>query len=460
MAWQPTAKRRRVFLLVTELAVTTMTSFALASAIDELSAGAAVVDLIESAVSGLAFAAVMLAVGLYGRDTMYSATSSIRRFGMAYLVFFFVAYLALAVAEPLIVAGFWTDGLSFVVVTGGSAAVVLLFRIFLVHILSLDWFKRRLVIVGCGKRAAKLCRVIVGKLPHEATIVATVRFNEDETAADLVAPVSVNGDLLGLCERLSADEIIVARDDQRGMPIDELLRCRTVGIRIRDYITFLEEEIGYIDVNELRPSALIFSWGFDRSPAFLASKRLFDVLISIAILLLALPLAMFATVAIAVDSRGPIFFKQDRVGLNGRRFQILKFRSMRVDAERNGPQWAAAQDNRVTTVGRILRLTRIDEIPQLINVLKGDMSFVGPRPERPFFVDSLRVEIPYYDERHKMKPGLTGWAQINYPYGASVEDAKEKLAYDLYYAKYASLVLDLMIALQTLKVVMFPSGAR
>ncbi|MBL8835184.1 MAG: TIGR03013 family PEP-CTERM/XrtA system glycosyltransferase [Alphaproteobacteria bacterium] len=460
MAWQPTAKRRRVFLLGTELAVMATTSFSLVSYADSLSAGSVIVDLIGSIVSAAGFVAIMLAMGLYGRDTMYSSMASIQRFAMAYFIFFFAAYVALVVAGPLVMFGFWSADLSFVGVTGGSAAVVLLFRIFFVHILSLDWFKRRLVIVGCGNKAAKLCRVIVGKLQHEAVVVATVRFTEDEFAPDLIVPVSVNGDLLGLCERVSADEIIVARDDQRGMPIDELLHCRTVGIRIRDYITFLEEEIGYIDVNELRPSALIFSWGFDRSPAFLASKRLFDVVVSVLILFFALPLALFAAVAIVIDSRGPIFFRQDRVGLNGHRFQILKFRSMRVDAERHGPQWAAAQDNRVTTIGRILRKTRIDEIPQLINVLKGDMSFVGPRPERPFFVDSLRVEIPYYDERHKMKPGLTGWAQINYPYGASVEDAKEKLAYDLYYAKYASLMLDLMIALQTLKVVMFPSGAR
>lgn len=460
MAWQPTAKRRRVFLLATELGVMAATSFGLVSYADSLSAGSTVVDLVGSVVSATGFVAIMLAMGLYGRDTMYSSMASIQRFAMAYFIFFFAAYVALAVAGPFFMFGFWSADLSFVGVTGGSAVVVLLFRIFFVHILRLDWFKRRLVIVGCGSKAAKLCSVIVGKLQNEAVVVATVRFTEETFAPDLIAPVSMNGDLLGLCERVSADEIIVARDDQRGMPIDELLHCRTVGIRIRDYITFLEEEIGYIDVKELRPSALIFSWGFDRSSAFLASKRMFDVAVSVLILLFALPLAFFAAIAIVVDSRGPIFFRQDRVGLNGRRFQILKFRSMRVDAERNGPQWAALQDNRVTTIGRILRKTRIDEIPQLINVLKGDMSFVGPRPERPFFVDSLRVEIPYYDERHKMKPGLTGWAQINYPYGASVEDAKEKLAYDLYYAKYASLMLDLMIALQTLKVVMFPSGAR
>jgi sugar transferase (PEP-CTERM system associated) len=259
---------------------------------------------------------------------------------------------------------------------------------------------------------------------------------------------------------LAVEEIIVARDNQRGMPIGDLLACRTIGIRVREYISFLEEEIGYIDVDELRPSALIFSWGFDRTPIFLATKRLFDIGVSLFLLVFTLPLTILAAIAIRLDSPGPILFRQDRVGLDSRRFQVLKFRSMRVDAEREGPQWAALKDARVTRIGAMLRKTRIDEIPQLINVLKGDMSFVGPRPERPFFVDSLRTAIPFYDERHKMKPGLTGWAQIHYPYGASVEDAKEKLAYDLYYAKSASMILDVLIALQTIRVVLFPRGVR
>ncbi|HEY8351792.1 MAG TPA: exopolysaccharide biosynthesis polyprenyl glycosylphosphotransferase, partial [Sphingomonadales bacterium] len=204
-----------------------------------------------------------------------------------------------------------------------------------------------------------------------------------------------------------------------------------------------------------------FSDGFGRSGRFdLFLKRLFDVTTSLLLLLLTLPILIVTAIAIKVTSPGPVFYRQERVGQGGRTFMVLKFRSMRTDAERNGPQWAQANDDRVTPVGRLIRTARIDEIPQIFNVLKGDMSFVGPRPERPVFVEQLAKEIPFYLERHRVKPGITGWAQINYPYGASVEDARHKLQYDLYYIKNYSIFLDFLVLIQTLRVVLWPEGAR
>jgi sugar transferase (PEP-CTERM system associated) len=408
------------------------------------------------------FTTALFSMGFYSREIVYGFVVSAQRFLATYLIFFAGLYLVVELALPTPSPDQARIALLLTAVSASAALLVPLVRIVAVHALSLSWLKRRLLVVGGGTKAMKLHRTVTEKLRHEADVVAVVRFCDEPDGSNR-GPELIScedGNLLELCMSLAVEEIVVARDNQRGMPIGDLLACRTIGIRVREYISFLEEEIGYIDVDELRPSALIFSWGFDRTPIFLATKRLFDIGVSLFLLVFTLPLTILAAIAIRLDSPGPILFRQDRVGLDSRRFQVLKFRSMRVDAEREGPQWAALKDARVTRIGAMLRKTRIDEIPQLINVLKGDMSFVGPRPERPFFVDSLRAAIPFYDERHKMKPGLTGWAQINYPYGASVEDAKEKLAYDLYYAKSASMILDVIIALQTIKVVLFPRGAR
>jgi len=223
---------------------------------------------------------------------------------------------------------------------------------------------------------------------------------------------------------------------------------------------FLEEEIGYIDTTVVTPGWFVFRQGFSRSDVFLTAKRGFDVIVSLTVLVFTLPVALIAAILIRLESRGPIFYRQERVGLDGKLFTLIKFRSMRVDAEKHGPQWAAERDNRITRVGNILRKSRIDEIPQVLNVLRGNMSFVGPRPERPVFVAELTQQLRFYGERHRVKPGITGWAQINYPYGASIEDAREKLSFDLYYVKNASVFLDMLILLQTVRVILFPSGAR
>jgi sugar transferase (PEP-CTERM system associated) len=232
-------------------------------------------------------------------------------------------------------------------------------------------------------------------------------------------------------------------------------------VSIVDLPTFFERETGYVQLNSLSASWMIFSEGFSRTGSQKVLKRVFDITVSVVMLIATLPVMVLAALAIWHETGRPILYRQKRVGESGRVFEILKFRSMHIEAERDGvPRWAKKDDDRVTRVGRFLRTTRIDELPQLINVLRGDMSFVGPRPERPPFVSELSRKVPFYASRHSVKPGITGWAQIRYPYGASVDDAVQKLQFDLYYVKNHSLFLDLVILLQTTQVVLFGQGAR
>lgn len=264
-----------------------------------------------------------------------------------------------------------------------------------------------------------------------------------------------------VCQKKDVDRIIVALDERRGkFPLDQLLLCRLKGIRVDDGVSFSEYLAGKLSIENLHPSSLIFSDGFRSSAIFKKLKRGMDILASTIGLILLFPINLVVTIAIKFDSKGPIFYQQERIGEDGKIFRLLKFRSMRKDSEENGPVWAKVDDQRVTRVGRLIRKWRLDEVPQMINVLTGEMSFVGPRPERPVFVQQLRKEIPYYSLRNVIKPGITGWAQISYPYGASKEDALEKLKYDLYYIKHMSLVFDLMIIFETAKIVFLGKGAR
>ncbi|MGB4547609.1 MAG: TIGR03013 family XrtA/PEP-CTERM system glycosyltransferase [Syntrophales bacterium] len=264
-----------------------------------------------------------------------------------------------------------------------------------------------------------------------------------------------------ICSKNRIDRIIVALDERRGsLPVEELLMCRLRGINVEDGVTFTENLTGKLCVESLHPRSIIFSNGI--SGRFYTSKlkRVFDVVAALIGLLFFGPLCTLIAVAIKLDSEGPVFYRQKRVGRDGRVFRLLKFRSMVVDAEKDGPVWAVKNDDRCTRVGKIIRKLRFDEIPQLINVLKGTMSIVGPRPERPVFVKKLEKEIPFYYHRHLVKPGITGWAQIYHPYGATIEDAVEKLKYDLYYIKNINAVLDLRIISETVKIVLFGKGSR
>jgi len=239
------------------------------------------------------------------------------------------------------------------------------------------------------------------------------------------------------------------------------LHCKLAGIKVTDFLDFWERETRSVDLDALKPSWLFYSDGFRCGPVDEFLKRSFDIAVSLSLLILTLPLLVLTACLIKFESPGPVLYRQDRVGLHGRVFTILKFRSMRADAETDGrPRWAAKGDPRVTRVGAIIRKLRIDELAQILNVLRGDMSFVGPRPERPFFVAELSKALPYYAERHWVRPGITGWAQINFPYGASTEDARRKLTYDLYYLKNRSFFLDSLILLQTVRVIFWNQGAR
>jgi len=269
--------------------------------------------------------------------------------------------------------------------------------------------------------------------------------------------------LLALARRYAADEIVVSVGDRRNgaFPVRQLLDCALGGVRVTDAASFFEREACQIRIDSLQPSYLIFGGGFNQSVLRAAVKRAFDLLASGVICLMATPLMLLTALAIKIEDGGPVFYQQERVGHDNRPFKVLKFRSMRLDAEQDGrPRWAALDDPRVTRIGHWTRKLRIDELPQMLNVFKGEMSFVGPRPERAYFVEQLRQQIAYYNVRHSIKPGITGLAQVRYSYGASVDDAVRKLQYDLYYVKNNSLFLDLLILVDTVQVVLFGKGGR
>jgi sugar transferase (PEP-CTERM system associated) len=323
-----------------------------------------------------------------------------------------------------------------------------------------EGFKRRILVLGAGNNAALIhaalhahpSLLMVGFLPLPSQPIKV----PDEL---LVHPVC---SLAEFGRRLRVHEIVSAPDERRGgLPMEEMLACAQAGIIVTDLSSFLEREIGMVEVAAVDPSWLLFSGGFDHSLPRRLSKRFFDLVAASTLLLVAWPLMLGVALGIWLESGTPVLFRQSRVGEGGRVFDLLKFRSMRLDAESDGvARWARQGDDRVTRFGRFIRLTRLDELPQLFNVLRGQMSLVGPRPERPFFVDQLSSSIRYYPVRHCVKPGLTGWAQLRYPYGASVEDAREKLKFDLFYAKNHNLLFDLVILVQTLEVVVFRHGAR
>jgi len=347
---------------------------------------------------------------------------------------------------------------------GISLLAIVLLRMLALHVLHIDVLKKRILVYGAGKNAnlinTQLRRasdrrsfVLVGFVPAPGQAVAV-------DSARLIVPPEEG--LFTLADQLGIDEVLMAPDERRGgMPMEDMLQCVQRGMAVTDLSTFFEREAGMVQMSIVDPSWLVLSGGFDYSLPRRLSKRAFDLVAASTILMLTSPLMLLTALAVWLESGGPILYRQIRVGERGRHFEIVKFRSMRVDAEVDGvARWASRDDNRSTRVGRLIRKTRLDELPQLFSVLRGDMSFVGPRPERPHFVDMLSGEIRYYGVRHSVKPGLTGWAQLRYPYGASVRDADEKLKFDLFYVKNHGLVFDLMILLQTVEVVLFGRGAR
>lgn len=325
-------------------------------------------------------------------------------------------------------------------------------------------FGERILIVGSGKLAVELAREVLNRPDAGYRIVGFVG-----TDSELLGKSLINPRVIGLTEQLGdivkrdgIDRIVVAMGERRGQfPTDKLLKLSLAGeVSIEEGASFYERITGRVALNMIRPSWLIFTGRGREGKLAAATRTAVHRLFAFIGLVLSLPLMAITAILIKLDSRGPIFYKQERVGQNGRAFVLAKFRSMRVDAEQAGPVWASKDDDRTTRVGRVMRKVRIDEIPQFWNILKGEMNFVGPRPERPHFVAQLAEEIPYYEQRHLIAPGLTGWAQIKYPYGASIEDARQKLQYDLFYIKNQSLILDAIIMFETIKIILFGRGAQ
>jgi sugar transferase (PEP-CTERM system associated) len=392
----------------------------------------------------VALQAAMVAVGVYGIQAIRSVRFAVARLLVAVGLGILLLSVLFFLLPPV---SFWRSSLFYA--TLFALAGMIAVRTMLRDTLAGEGFKRRVMVLGGGARAKRI-EAVAARSGAGFAVVGVVDIN----------------DSAGLPEQLlalGAGEVVLALEERRNaLPLGDLLKIKTTGVQVYDFSSFLERETGRVDLDSLNPSWLIFSDGFSSGRRIsTVAKRLFDVAASSLLLVLTFPLIVLTALAVKLESVGPAFFRQRRVGLYGQPFDVIKLRSMRQDAEIGGKAvWAQKDDPRVTRVGRLIRKLRIDELPQAWSVLKGDMSFVGPRPERPQFVADLEARLPYYAERHVVKPGITGWAQINYPYGASVEDAREKLEFDLYYAKNYSPFLDLLILLQTARVVIWPEGAR
>jgi sugar transferase (PEP-CTERM system associated) len=342
--------------------------------------------------------------------------------------------------------------------------ILLILRLGFLRLVDESSFKRRVLVYGAGRRALPITDLRRSADQRGFVLVGFVQRPDEELAVPADRLMRPDGKLLDLCAHHEVDEIVVAMDERRNLlPIRELLDCRLAGIDVTELVAFLERETGRVRIDVLQPSWLIFGTGFKRGSTRLQSARALDLLLASALFLFTCPVMLATILAIKLEDgwRSPLFYQQERVGFAGRVFKLLKFRSMRVDAEAAGQAlWAQKNDSRVTRVGGVIRKLRIDELPQILNVLKGEMGLVGPRPERPQFVQQLTEKIPYYVERLSVKPGITGWAQLCYPYGASERDALEKLQYDLYYIKNGTLLFDIAILVQTAEVVLMGKGAR
>jgi sugar transferase (PEP-CTERM system associated) len=398
----------------------------------------------------------MIAVGVYGPN----ALRSLRFAGARVLVAISLGIIVLAVVDFIIPTDLlWRSTLLY---TMGLAILVLVAdRLLLNSFLGSSAFRRRVMVLGASDRAQRL-RELGDKPETGFAIVAYISMSDNGRLVEEAIPRAAIHDLGRFVENLGVSEVVLALQERRNaLPLKDLLRIKTKGVHVNDFSSFIERETGRVDLDTINPSWLIFSDGFSSSRMFSSAvKRIFDITASLILLVLTLPIIVLFALLVKLDSKGPAFFRQTRVGLYGEPFTLIKLRSMRTDAEKDGAKWAEENDPRITRLGRFIRKVRIDELPQTWSVLKGQMSFVGPRPEVPTFVESLEEEIPFYGERHMVKPGITGWAQINYPYGASVEDSRCKLEYDLYYAKNYTPFLDFVILLQTLRVVLWPEGAR
>jgi sugar transferase (PEP-CTERM system associated) len=391
------------------------------------------------------------------RHRKYELLNICEALGGAFLV---LGVLYYAVPSMLLGRGVFFIGMAV------SSALVITTRAVMEQALPSARPHRRILIVGTGELAAMTQRELIGRSDLRVEVVGAVTEREYVTKADeFMSPIPILGDIStieAVAREHRITHIVVALSDRRGfLPTRELVRLRVQGIRIEDAHATISSLTGRVSLKTVKPSWFIFCEGFRRSRPTVTLKRGIDIAVSLMALLITAPIMMIVCIAIKLDSRGPIIYRQTRVGNRDEHFNLLKFRSMRVDAEAHqAPQWAVDNDPRITRVGAVLRKYRLDELPQFLNILGGQMSVVGPRPERPSFVAMLRDEIPYYDERHSVRPGLTGWAQVRYGYGASVEDALRKLEYDLFYLQNMSIWFDVAILFATVRVVITGHGSR
>lgn len=412
-------------------------------------------SLVPAVAAMLVIITILYSVGLYARRHISSPYQLVSRL----LVGFLVSTSLLAAGYYLLLRGGVLTHV-FVGTVGVSFGMILIARLLFHSLLGQKAFKRRIIVLGAGGLAARIAALEMRK--DSGFRCAGFIPVGGETIEILGERLRTHDELLKTVDDKSIDEIIIAAEDRRNrLPLERLVDFRLTGVMISDYQPFCEREMGRVDLGSLTPSWFFFSGGFRNSTLQNVLMRTVDIAAASLLAVFFFPVMALAALALTVTRDGPIFYLQERVGLNGKIFTLIKFRSMCEDAEENGsPQWAGIDDNRVTKVGALFRKTRIDELPQLFNVLKGDMSLCGPRPERPQFVKQLKAQLPYYDVRHRVKPGITGWAQVNVKYAGSLEDSKVKLEHDLYYIKYYSLFLDLIIILQTIRVVLWSEGAR
>ena len=420
------------------------------------------VNLKQVIIYAILFGLVMLAInavlGLYQRTSTRTFTETRARAVLSIYLSIPIAY-ALYALLPITAVNRDLIHLSAMSAVFG----MLVTRVSASHAPTTKMLRRRILVFGTGHQALAVKRALDHSDPSADIIGFFPGTNEDQPQVSPNMILGRNQSLTDTARNLKADEIVVALSERRGgsMPLRELLDCKLQGVRVLDLASHFEQTLGQIRLDSLYAGWLIFGDGFCQGTFRTIVKRLFDIVCATILIALATPIMVIAAILIVLEDGFPLLYRQERVGLNGRLFNVIKFRSMRRDAEKDGkPIWAQAQDNRATRIGQFIRKLRIDELPQLFSVLKGDMSLVGPRPERPFFVDQLTKEIPFYAVRHSVKPGVTGWAQVRYHYGATVEDSAEKLQYDLYYVKNNSLFLDIVVLFETVGVVLTGKGAH
>ena len=414
--------------------------------------------ILASAIFSLVLTFSNISLGLYRRNLCVQEYDLLSRVSFSFGVALFAVVTVYYVFPEFLIA---RSVLSVALVFAFSG--MMLIRYFFYRYARNDRIKKQVLVVGSGKKAKDLVDLNASYIHKSFNIAGFVPLSDENVQVEESLLIKTEQSLNEIAQQLNIDEIVLAIDDRRrSMPISKLLDCKMSGFDVVDLVTFYEREQGLISLDNVYPSWFLASDGFAVSGFRSLEKRVIDVLASLGLLAVTWPVMLLTAIAILIDSgiKAPVFYRQVRVGENNQWFQVIKFRSMVVDAEKNGAQWARQRDHRITRVGAFIRMCRIDELPQIFNVLKGDMSFVGPRPERPEFVEGFVERIDYYAERHRVKPGITGWAQISYPYGASETDTIRKLEYDLYYVKNYSLFLDLSIILHTIEIVIWGKGAR